>query len=211
MPLDLHQIYDTHELGVWELTESIEELLALYKFLPQEEQLWASFRSDRRKKEWLATRTLCQVILKGKYAIKNTNEGKPYIDNHQRHISISHSDTYIAVMITSAPHVGIDIENLSRPVEKVAKKFLSPEEQAFCDAENERVRTMLHWCTKEAIFKAIEEKDIHFSQQINLILDDQILKRKSFECTYTNKEGTQQILPVQYQIHKNQMMAFTFF
>ena len=118
MPLNLHQKYDTHEIGIWELTESIDELLALYKFLPGEEQQWTSFRSDRRKKEWLATRTLCVTILKGRYSIKNTKEGKPYIENNNRHISISHSDTYIAILLSDTPHVGIDIENLSRPVEK---------------------------------------------------------------------------------------------
>jgi phosphopantetheinyl transferase len=81
--------------------------------------------------------------------------GKPSIAGSEKSISISHSGNYVAVAVHSSSEVGIDIEQISSPVERVRTRFMSHDEEVAIDKCNEKVALLLHWSAKEAFYKII--------------------------------------------------------
>lgn len=81
--------------------------------------------------------------------------GKPDFDGGTWHFSITHTKKR-AIAALSRRTLGIDAEELTRPVPpKLAKKILSPGEQAQYDAATDKNRALLtFWVLKEAAVKA---------------------------------------------------------
>ena len=78
------------------------------------------FKSESRQREWLATRALLHSTqYKGETILYNDN-GKPYLAGNNRHISISHTNEYVAIAVSDYP-IGIDIERADRNAHAVAK------------------------------------------------------------------------------------------
>jgi len=85
------------------------------------------------------------------------------------HISFSHSFDYAAVMISKNGTVGIDIELIKEKVERIANKFLKPEELAFIDKDEHRIQHLyICWCAKEAVYKCYGQKEVSFVDNIHL-------------------------------------------
>lgn len=82
-------------------------------------------------------------------------------------ISVSHSRSLAALAVSDRP-VGIDIEAPSPKLERVAERFLSPEELASIP------NLLRAWTAKEAAFKACPEAslitDFHLAKEKNLLL-----------------------------------------
>ena len=86
--------------------------------------------------------------------------GAPEINNGQ-FISISHTDTLIAIII-SDKKVGIDLEEISNKALKVKSKFLSLNDKIQYNEDE----TTLCWCAKETIFKWHQKGNINFKDDI---------------------------------------------
>ncbi len=162
-------------LGLWEITEEIEELLLLVNLSPEDLDTWNTFKAVQRKKEWLATRALLYELTGQFIRIGYYSDGRPYLKDYPMNISISHTRGYAAVMLHSKPNPGLDIELLSRSAEKVADRILSPDELEACRTENgySNKKLLIHWCAKEAIFKMVPEKQVSYLKNIRIILNDQ--------------------------------------
>jgi phosphopantetheinyl transferase len=91
--------------------------------------------------------------------------GKPYLVNLPYHISLSHSFDYAAVMISKEP-VGIDIEQVKEKVERIAHKFMRPEELGFLNEKQKINQLYVCWCAKEAVYKCHGQKEISFVNNI---------------------------------------------
>ncbi|MDR0939584.1 MAG: 4'-phosphopantetheinyl transferase superfamily protein [Mediterranea sp.] len=158
MPLYLRDNTPLLSFGVWKIEETVEELLAL---LPPDrrnaclEEI-GNFASPRRRKEWLSTRVLLNEMLRDNAGIAYTPEGKPYLADHARHISISHTKGYAAVALSDLVPVGIDIEAYGTRVCRVRDRFLRPDEQINPYRGDEVWSLLLHWSAKEAMFKCME-------------------------------------------------------
>lgn len=154
-------------IGIWLLTETLEELSACFTEKELESTEFKSFSFEKRKKEWLATRVLLQQLTGSKFKVSYSETGKPIPFHHQhKHLSISHSQEYIVVFLHEKLEVGIDIEKINRNYNSIEKRFLSP-------TEIEQVGKMpllqcLYWCTKEAVFKLISQDGISFKEQIHI-------------------------------------------
>jgi len=104
-------------------------------------------------------------------------------------ISISHTKGYAAVLLHSKVDPGIDIELDSRSAEKVATRILSPEELESC-SDNEgysNKKLLIHWCSKEAIFKMIPENIVSYAKQIHISLNHPVDDFHSFSGTYQSE------------------------
>lgn len=80
--------------------------------------------------------------------------GAPYLPDHPKdHISISHSDCFAMIVISSDP-IGADIEDIGDQVERVEEKFVNPYEldrlEGFC---SKKLALHLLWTAKEAAYK----------------------------------------------------------
>lgn len=155
-------------LGLWEITETTEKLLSQYQPKNTELDDFLLFRNELRKREWLATRLLLKQILGNDSIIHYDPTGKPHLVNSTGNVSISHSFDYVAIFYHPENQPGIDIESITRNIERAAGRFLSPKELNDCTVNGtlSNKDLMLRWCAKEAVFKMVPYTDIDFANQI---------------------------------------------
>lgn len=113
--------------------------------LQQVEQL-----CERRQKETLAWHAAARELLGYDAEFSHTPSGAPQIISDSRHISVSHSRSFVAVII-SEHRCAIDIEELGRNFERVSPHFLREEELALCGDDAEFLAAA--WCAKETLYK----------------------------------------------------------
>ncbi len=167
MALLIHRNESTYQLGVWKMDETIEQLL---EFLPEKtyyEEEIKRFKASHRIHEWLSVRALLYTLLKTHQPVKYLSTGKPYLDN--QYISISHTKGYVAVIVSSNAEVGIDIEQYSRRVHKVATKFMRDDEVTVTYKEDSTWSLLLHWSAKETMFKSIDDCEIDFRKHLHIL------------------------------------------
>jgi phosphopantetheinyl transferase len=153
-------------LGIWELSESVESLIADFQFSENEEAEFKKFLLKKRQSEYIATRLLLQQLRGEKTEIVYQNSGRPQIKNSAQNISISHS-AELAVIFISNDLPGIDVENASRNIDKVVNRFLHKTEFEWIEkSENPKFLKILFWCAKEAIYKCACQSGIQFDTQI---------------------------------------------
>ena len=143
-------------IAIWEITETLEELLQLSNTIST-----ADFNTEKRKKEWLASRLLLNDI-NPNYSISYNAFGAPELRNGS-FISISHSKGLVAIII-SQQQVGIDIEEISEKALRVSSKFVSTNNLKALTAE----KATLIWCCKEAVFKWHQKGELDFIADIKL-------------------------------------------
>jgi 4'-phosphopantetheinyl transferase len=143
-------------IAIWEITETLEELLQLSNTISA-----ADFKTEKQKKEWIASRLLLNEI-NPKYSISYNAFGAPELGNSS-FISISHSKGLVAIII-SQQQVGIDIEKISAKALRVSSKFVSTNNLKALTAE----KATLIWCCKEAIFKWHQKGEVDFIDDIKL-------------------------------------------
>jgi 4'-phosphopantetheinyl transferase len=143
-------------IAIWEITETLDELLQLSNTIST-----ADFNTERRKKEWIASRLLLNEI-NPNYSISYNAFGAPELSNG-RFISISHSKGLVAIII-SQQQVGLDIEEISEKALRVSAKFVSTNNLKALTTE----RATLIWCCKEAVFKWHQKGEVDFIADIKL-------------------------------------------
>jgi 4'-phosphopantetheinyl transferase len=164
------QVDDDTEFALWRIEE---EAATLYKQLQlnEEEKAYVDLLANgKRHLHWLSTRVLLRTMLDTSEYIdcKIDSHGKPYLVNLPYHISLSHSFNYAAVMISKTRPVGIDIEQIKQKVERIAPRFLRPEEQEAIDAGRKIEHLYVCWCAKEAVYKCYGQKEVSFLDNIAL-------------------------------------------
>ncbi|MBQ3765416.1 MAG: 4'-phosphopantetheinyl transferase superfamily protein [Bacteroidales bacterium] len=156
------------EIGVWQITETEEELVELSS-TPSDEMEEISFiRSESLRKQRLAVRALLNTMFDDKVYLSHHDNGKPYIENNPVNISITHTAKYVAVILHEEENVGIDIESLDRDFSAVEKKALSEDEIEDLEDEKRNEQLAIYWCAKEAIFKLLSRYNVDFAEQIEI-------------------------------------------
>ena len=123
-------------IGVWQVTETEEELTRL-SATPSDEMEEISFiGSESLRKQRLAVRALLNSLFDEKVYLSHHDNGKPYLENNAMNISITHTDNFVAVILHEDDDCGIDIESLDRDFSAVEKKALSEDE--IEDLEDEK-------------------------------------------------------------------------
>ena len=143
-------------IAIWETKETLEKLLQL-----SNEKTIPNFNTEKRKKEWLASRLLLNEI-NPNYSISYNTFGAPEL-NDDSYISISHSKRLVAIIV-SQQKVGIDIEEISEKALKVSSKFISTNNFKLLTAE----KATLIWCAKEAIYKLYQKGNLNFIKDIKI-------------------------------------------
>ena len=191
MPLILHKYIGNGEIGLWKISEQVDELISLASLSAIDTITYNGITALHRKKEWLATRALLSQLMIGPQSIKYHNDGRPYLENSITNISISHSTGYIAVMLHIVYNPGIDIELISRKVGKVGSRFLSSDEFAVCNEEPSlsNHRMLIHWCAKEAIYKMVPVSNIEFATDIRITLGNTNEDSGTFQGIFNDKSG----------------------
>lgn len=173
--MSLLGIEDTnnYRYGLWKIDGDTDHLADDLRFLSIPE-----FKSKRRKQEYLAVRQLAHAMGVNPQSISYTVSGKPFLKGlPETHISISHSRHYAAFMTAERAGIGIDLEEYSPRILKIRSKFLSQQEELNLSkllseqahtSEEELKCLYLHWCAKEAMFKALDTPGIDFKEDLFL-------------------------------------------
>ena len=175
--LNIYNIHSGGLLGVWKLTENVEELLPLCKNDEKLIQDTALIHHPKKKAEFLASRLLlkklCREIDFEYQDIEKNDRKKPYLKEYHGHISISHTEAYCAVIIHPQLNVGIDVEKIQPKLELVKHKFLGNQElQNFTTLE----MLAIAWSAKEAMYKKLDKIALSFKNEIQLRFEcDQLL------------------------------------
>ncbi|HPW90436.1 MAG TPA: 4'-phosphopantetheinyl transferase superfamily protein [Paludibacteraceae bacterium] len=168
MLLSKQTVEENATLALWEVTETIDELLDLLHVDPFIVQEISLFTSNKRKLEYLATRVLLQEVLDEQKTIAYTKRGKPYLVDKSFQISITHTGKYVAILLHPTYRVGIDIEKISDKVVRVQSKFLSDEERTSIDHTLAKTHLALLWSAKEALYKILGQEEVEFTNHLTI-------------------------------------------
>jgi len=149
--------------GIWKVEESAEELA----FTAFEEAPEGIIHLTKRL-EWLASRVLVRTLLEQNdlpySGIHKDEFGKPFLRELTHHISLSHAYPYVAVQLNSNKSVGIDIEQPTEKLLRIAPRVLSMEELE--NAGSDIRKHCVYWCAKEALYKVYGKRGLHFADQL---------------------------------------------
>jgi phosphopantetheine--protein transferase-like protein len=199
---------DKTRIGVWQVTETEEELKALSS-VPSDELEEISFiRSESLRRQKLAVRALLDTMFEDKVYLSHHDNGKPYIENCVTNISITHTEKYVAVILNDNEDVGIDIESLARDFSSVEKKALSEDEIDDLEEDDKRNGQLaIYWCAKEAIYKMLGQYDVNFAEQIEV---EKFRPKKDgeLEATFEDEDGFEEEFDLEYIIFDNHVLVW---
>ena len=185
------------EIGVWQITETEEELKELSSTPTDEMEEISFIRSESLRKQRLAVRALLNTLFEDKVYLSHHDNGKPYLENNPTNISITHTEKYVAVILHEEENVGIDIESLDRDFSAVEKKALSEDEIDDLDDDNRNEQLAIYWCAKEAVFKLLSRYNVDFAEQIEI---ERFRPRGEgeLEATFTSKKDDEEEFDLEY-------------
>jgi 4'-phosphopantetheinyl transferase len=165
-----HRVDDDTEFALWKIEEEAADLYKQLQLDDDEQAYFEKISRSKRHLHWLGTRVLLRTMLRTDEYIdcKIDMHGKPYLVSLPYHISFSHSFDYAAVMMSRTAPVGIDVEQIKEKVERIAEKFMKPEELAFIGDKHRIEQLYVCWCAKEAIYKCYGQKEVSFIDNVYL-------------------------------------------
>ena len=158
MPLlEIRQLSPRTRLGLWRMDEPME--------------------GTPRQRERLAEQLLLDAMMDGdtSFTIGHEPSGKPFLTSYlsprtshlspqtshlasyTSNLSISHTRGYVVLLLSDDSGVGVDIEYRSDRVERIASRFIRPDEQVETTDEK-----LLLWSAKEAVYKLFSEDRLAF-------------------------------------------------
>ncbi|MBU6158790.1 MAG: 4'-phosphopantetheinyl transferase superfamily protein [Bacteroidetes bacterium] len=161
-----HTINSQAQLSVWKIEEP------------------ADFFANQLQLEAPAVHPLKQLqFLAGRYLLKQMHPDfpldkifsaageKPFVTDKRFEFSITHTDRFVAAIVSQQHSVGIDMEMISAKAYKVAPRFLHPEEIDLLvgyDTDILNKTATLLWSVKETVYKWRGEKGVDFREQIRI-------------------------------------------
>ncbi len=195
-------------MGIWEITETREELFNMLSLTNQKkaQQYLSNIRSSRRTLEWLSSRLLLQLLTDDDKTIEYTDQGQPFLSDKSFHISISHSKDYAVVLLHKYKKVGVDIENYSNRILKIEDRFISEDE--YIDPSNRMLHLILHWCAKETMYKLMNSTEIVFKTHLHIhpfqIQDNGVMDACEM---FTESKST---FKINYEVNNDFILAWGF-
>jgi 4'-phosphopantetheinyl transferase EntD len=187
MRLCHHFVNEELECAVCEFGNNFAELSLLCGDASLVEYALTHFKSESRRCEWLAARMLIRELRGDSAVVLYTPEGKPLLADASEHISISHTEGYVAVAFHKHSDVGVDIERRGEKILKLRRRFMSVAEEDALDRADEQTSLLLHWSAKEAFYKIIGNRGGSFFENF-LISPFRLSDGGSFHISY-NVQG----------------------
>ncbi|MDH5366762.1 MAG: 4'-phosphopantetheinyl transferase superfamily protein [Cyclobacteriaceae bacterium] len=172
MPIiKIDQISKHSAVALWKINESESELYELMKNDSVLQLPDPDVSNVIKKREWMSGRLVLKALIEHlglKYhGIYKDEVGKPHLNKHPHHISLTHSFPWVGAIVCKNGAVGIDLEQPTKKLNRIAHKFLC--EKELVQADNNTEQLCVYWCAKEALYKLKGQKGIIFKE--NLLLD----------------------------------------
>ena len=165
--VSIQRFSENATIGIWHITESIEELLLNLNLTDLDGEILSKKRTDAKKKEWLACRNMLKMILNEAPEIYYNVNGKPFLKNNSFSISMSHSGNYAAVYLNQNDFAGIDIQKIKPSISAAADFFLNDNELTWANP-HDNLQMHVMWSAKESAFKYFGVPELDFKNDIKL-------------------------------------------
>jgi len=175
----LQSLSPTAVLGLWHLTEAPADL---WPHLPADAHyrgLLPATADAGRQAQWLAGRALVHRLLAAlpqlppTARVRNHATGRPWLAGAApgAAVSVSHSGEWVAAVVAAAGRVGVDVERVRDKAQRIARKFLAPDELAHAarhGPETAAAHFTLLWSAKETLYKLAARPGLVFREQLLL-------------------------------------------
>lgn len=169
MPIIYQKHIGSHGiLGIWRITESVDELISMIKFTEEEQAIFDKFKVKSRQAHWLSYRVMVRRLMGDDFEcnLVYDDNGKLQFKDKNYSISVTHSGLFSGAIISKNHYVGIDIEKLGDRINLLVDKFLHSEELTFLPAENQHQYLTVMWSAKEALYKLFGKSMVDFDRHI---------------------------------------------
>ncbi|MBR1882083.1 MAG: 4'-phosphopantetheinyl transferase superfamily protein [Muribaculaceae bacterium] len=143
---------DGTSIYVWEVTESVDDLLGLCARRGIDVSHLPATRAITRRTEQLVELLLLHIIMGRPAVLQHTLQGKPYVDESRLHWSVSHTFGIVCIATNARHAIGVDVERRGSRVLRVRDKFLNEREKLFI-APDDAEAHLIAWTAKEALYK----------------------------------------------------------
>ena len=183
-------------LCLWKITEDIADFNL--PISPEE--------SDNlsRNQQWLAGRAALDALDVDIEALQKDTYGKPMIVGGSAQVSLSHCKSYAAAIKSQNP-VGIDIEEITPRIERIAPRFVHEHEWKFVSNRDRLVYLYVLWSAKEALYKLYGKKSVDFKNH---------MIAKPFELSTSGVfymeflKNTSMLYVMQYEVYDNHTLVW---
>ena len=194
-------------IGVWQITETEQELIELSSTPTDEMEEISFLRSESMRKQRLAVRALLNALFEEKVYLSHHDNDKPYLENNPVNISITHTEKYVAVILHEENDCGIDVESLDRDFSAVEKKALSEDEIDDLEEEKRNEQLAIYWCAKEAIFKLLSRYNVNFAEQIE-VERFRLRGEGELEATFIDKDEDEEEFDLEYMTFDRHVLVW---
>jgi len=151
---------------IWKIEESLNQLSSNVSLQTQSNDRLKSMRSEIHQKGFLSIRHLLKQVGYTDADLFYDEYGKPHLQDGN-YISITHSFTFTAIIVSKNGPVGIDIEKQRDKIVKIAHKF-TPFEEYKTIANHDALVSKLTivWGGKESLYKIYGKKKLLFLHHI---------------------------------------------
>lgn len=181
-----------YRLGIWKMEEDESRLQELSGLTDAPQHLHSV-----RRLEFLAVRALAMNMGVQPTSIAYLPSGKPFLNDNNQSISITHTKNYVGILLSEHQHVGLDLEHQSERIKKIRHKFMHPDEETqlklISNPINETVGLLLHWCAKESLFKSVPEEAVDFARELRISHLDNLNEKGRFKGCFVRTGETFEI------------------
>jgi phosphopantetheinyl transferase len=171
MPIKhLEEIHTNAICGLWEITETAEELLDHITLTDMEHEQFQTFTNQTRRTHWLSYRALLKQMLPNEsFTLRYDIHGKLHVVENTFQLSVSHSGKYSAAIIHRQRRVGIDIEQIADRIFRIKDRFLSQDELDSLPTTVSSQMLLVYWCAKETLYKYFGNQGFDFRTNLRIM------------------------------------------
>ena len=160
------RVNDFTKVLVWKIDESLEDLTMGVKLTERSKKRVEAMKSVLHQKGFMSIRQLLKQAGYADADVFYDAFGKPHLKD-KNYLSITHSFTFTAIIISKIKPVGIDVEKQRDKIVKIAHKF-TPIEEYNTIANHEALVSKLTvvWGAKESLYKIYGKKKLRFLHHI---------------------------------------------
>ena len=156
----------TTKVLIWKIEESISKLQEGIFLSENSTTRLNSMKSQLHQRGFLSIRHLLKEVGYTDADLIYDEFGKPHLKNG-KFISITHSFTFTAIIVSDKFHVGIDIEKQREKILKIAHKFTPFEEyKTIANVDALISKLTIVWGAKESLYKIYGKKKLLFLHHI---------------------------------------------
>jgi len=151
---------------IWKIEESISKLQEGIVLSENSTTRLNSMKSQLHQRGFLSIRHLLKEVGYTDADLIYDEFGKPHLKNG-KFISITHSFTFTAIIVSDKFHVGVDIEKQRDKILKIAHKFTPFEEyKTIANVDALISKLTIVWGAKESLYKIYGKKKLLFLHHI---------------------------------------------